>query len=123
MKNPFESQETPLTEQEVIEVFDREDIDSPAAVELYEKYVAQCRAEADYKSMEHTGYGSMSRRANVVYEVKIALVYARSQKYKTRGIDKLNEVWESVWESGEDEDLRNEIVDTLEELQKPPEGL
>jgi len=112
MGSKFESLQF-LSEEEVIEVLDSREFNSPEAITIFGRYADQCHVEADRKADADRNNPVSSNRANIEAEIKIALVMLKSSRYKSEGIESLEETLIAAKQSETTVDLVEEIETIL----------
>jgi len=105
----------PITEQEVIVSLDG--VGMEASLELLNRYIAQCQAEADQEYTDSGFTAIASHLANIRMSIKIAKVYIGSRDYKQAGVDSLRETSEAARAHSSASDLLLEIERLLIETE------
>ncbi len=112
----FKSPETnnpPISKEQVVNLLNIREINDPEAVELMMKYIDQCHAEADAEALADPGNFITSNRANIKAEIKIARLYLETQKYKEQAKKSLEDARLAASQSDSTQDLVAEIEQLL----------
>ena len=117
MSNSFESLNIPLTEQEVIQVLEARELNSPESLEIISKYADQCHLEADIEARANPGSAETSNRANIKAEIKIASAALKVKKYKTQVAESLEQTLLAASQSETTADLAEQIQSILNDLE------
>jgi hypothetical protein len=108
MKESFESSEN-INEQEVIDALDTKGIEDAETRELVEKFVDRCHAEADAQAVAEHDSKEISNRANILADIKIALLYSKTKKYKEQALESLEDARLAATQSVDTSDLVDQI--------------
>jgi len=111
MSESFEK--IPVSEAVVIEALNSKGVEDTETRELLGKYVDQCHAEADMEAAADPESSIASNRANIKAEIKIAVLYSKTDNYKEQARDALEEVYMAASQDESTQDLAQEIGDLL----------
>lgn len=114
MSESFEK--IPVSEEVVIEVLNTRGVEDPEARELLGKYVDQCHAEADAEAAADPESAEASNRANIKAEIKIALLYSKTDKYKEQARGALEESLMAASQDPSTQDLAEQIENLLNNM-------
>ncbi len=112
----FEKPQSPeqITEEVVIEALNTKGIEDPETKELLGKYVDQCHAEADAEALADPESHDASNRANIKADIKIAMLYSKTDRYKDQALQSL----EDVRLAASQNDSTKDLVEQIEALEK-----
>lgn len=101
-----------IREEVVIEALNTKGAESQEARELLEKYVDQCHAEADAEAAGDPENPEASNRANIKADIKIAVLYSKTEKYKDSARESLKDAY---WAASQNESTKD-LVEQIEAL-------
>ncbi|MCC7160606.1 hypothetical protein IT399_02720 [Candidatus Nomurabacteria bacterium] len=104
-----------VTEEQVIALLDEREYGDLEAISLFTKYVDQCHADADERAKGVSG--SESNRINLETEIKIALLKAKTKRYKSYALDDLYALRENALQNDQTQDLAEQIDSLIAQLE------
>ncbi len=112
----FEGPSSPerITEEAVIEALNTKGVENQEAREMLEKFVDQCHTEADAEAAADPENPDASNRANIKADIKIAILYSRTEKYKESARESLEDAY---WAASQGESTKD-LVERIEALRK-----
>lgn len=106
----------PLSEEAVIEVLNSSGIEDPETREILEKYIDQCHTEADAEAAADPENPIASNRANIKADIRIAILYSKTEKYKNQAAESLVDALIAASQNDSTLDLVQEIEMLLSRL-------
>ena len=115
----FEKPNLPETirEEDVVEALNTKGIDDQEAREMLEKYADQCHAEADAEVATDPESPETSNRANIKAEIKIAILYSKTEGYRNQARESLEDAHLAASQSESTQDLAVEIKSLIKSLE------
>lgn len=98
-----------VTEQQVIEALNTKGVEDAEARALLEKYVDQCHAEADMEAATDPSNPEASNRANIKADIKIAILYSKTEKYLGQALGSLDDALRAALQNESTHDLAEQI--------------
>ncbi|OHA62194.1 MAG: hypothetical protein A2556_01030 [Candidatus Vogelbacteria bacterium RIFOXYD2_FULL_44_9] len=105
--NSFEN--SPVSEQEVVKILNSKGLEDNEARELLVRYVDQCHVEADTEASADPESSITSNRANIKAEIKIAILYSKTENYRDLAISSLEEALMAAVQDPSTQDLAEQI--------------
>ncbi|MFA6514947.1 MAG: hypothetical protein WCT42_01625 [Candidatus Paceibacterota bacterium] len=95
-----------VTEQQVIDALNTKGIEDPETKALLLEYVDHCHDDADKEARDNP---ELSNRINLLTEIKIALLYSKTEKYKEYAIESLEDIYTAASQDDLTRDLAEQI--------------
>ncbi|OHA23632.1 MAG: hypothetical protein A3G52_02685 [Candidatus Taylorbacteria bacterium RIFCSPLOWO2_12_FULL_43_20] len=109
--NLFE--DSPDLSREVIDRLNAVGIEDAQTLEMVNKYVDLCHAEANEEAAADPQSAEVSNRANIKAEIRIARLFLATLNYKDRAKEILQDVLEAAYQNESTLDLASEIETLL----------
>ncbi len=98
-----------ISEEYVISELNSKGIEDAETKRLLEKYVDQCNTEADAEASADPENPEASNRANIKSQIKIAVLYSKTEKYKAEALESLGDAYNAASQQSSTQDLAKHI--------------
>jgi hypothetical protein len=106
-----------INEQELIGLLNLRGVEDQATKAILEKFVDQCHHEADAEVAAAPGNLEISNRANIKADIKIAILYSKTERYKNQARESFEDTYTAASQNDSTYDLAEQIealIDALE---------
>lgn len=98
-----------INEQELVNLLNLNGIEDKTAKAILEKFVDQCHHEADAEVAADPKNPEKSNRANIKAEIKIAILYSKTERYKEQARESFEDAYTAASQNDSTYDLAEQI--------------